>query len=66
MSKRDFNARDGKTVVVLGSLNMDLVMRTPRVPVGGETINGHQFSTVAGGKVITRTSLIFDRFFSAF
>ena len=50
MSKRDFNARDGKTVVVLGSLNMDLVMRTPRVPVGGETINGHQFSTVSGGK----------------
>jgi ribokinase len=29
---------------------MDLVMRTPRVPVGGETLHGHEFSTLPGGK----------------
>lgn len=36
--------------MVVGSLNMDLVMRTPRVPAGGETLNGHEFSTLPGGK----------------
>ena len=35
MSTLDFSGRKGKPVVVVGSLNMDLVMRTPRVPVGG-------------------------------
>ena len=39
-----------RPIVVVGSLNMDLVMRTPRVPVGGETLNGHEFSTLPGGK----------------
>lgn len=37
-------------VVVVGSLNMDLVVRTPRLPVGGETLAGHGFSTAPGGK----------------
>ena len=37
-------------MVVVGSLNMDLVMRTPRVPEGGETLHGHEFSTLPGGK----------------
>ncbi len=37
-------------VVVVGSLNMDLVVRTPHLPVPGETILGHGFTTVAGGK----------------
>jgi len=37
-------------VVVVGSLNMDLVVRTPRFPRPGETIAGHGFHTVAGGK----------------
>ena len=39
-----------RPIVVVGSLNMDLVMRTPRVPVGGETLHGHEFSTLPGGK----------------
>jgi ribokinase len=37
-------------IVVVGSLNMDLVVRTPRVPVGGETLAGHSFVTAPGGK----------------
>lgn len=37
-------------VVVVGSLNMDLVVRAPRLPVPGETLLGHGFSTVPGGK----------------
>src|ERR1035437_9220534 len=50
MKFNDFSARKNKPIVVVGSLNMDLVMRTPRVPVGGETLNGHEFSTLPGGK----------------
>jgi ribokinase len=37
-------------VVVLGSLNMDLVVRTTRIPRPGETVHGHDFGTVPGGK----------------
>lgn len=37
-------------VVVIGSLNMDLVTRAPRLPKGGETLIGHSFATVSGGK----------------
>ena len=37
-------------VVVIGSLNMDLVTRAPRLPVGGETLIGHSLGTVSGGK----------------
>jgi len=37
-------------VVVVGSLNMDLVARAPRLPVPGETLLGRTFSTVPGGK----------------
>jgi len=37
-------------VVVIGSLNMDLVTRAPRLPRGGETLIGHTFATVSGGK----------------
>ena len=37
-------------VVVLGSLNMDLVARAPRLPVAGETLLGHGFLTTPGGK----------------
>lgn len=38
------------TVVVFGSINMDLVVRTPRFPAPGETLSGHTFYTVPGGK----------------
>jgi ribokinase len=37
-------------VVIVGSLNMDLVTRAPRLPHGGETLAGHSFVTVPGGK----------------
>ncbi len=38
------------SIVVVGSLNMDLVMRMPRAPNGGETVPGHDFAMLAGGK----------------
>lgn len=37
-------------VAVVGSLNMDLVVRVPRLPVAGETLAGHSFAQVPGGK----------------
>ncbi|NLH06354.1 MAG: ribokinase [Chloroflexi bacterium] len=37
-------------VVVVGSLNMDLVVRAPRIPAPGETLLGGEFHTVPGGK----------------
>jgi ribokinase len=37
-------------VTVVGSLNMDLVVRAPRIPQPGETIIGTGFHTVPGGK----------------
>ncbi|MBX3321851.1 MAG: ribokinase [Phycisphaeraceae bacterium] len=42
---------DARTdVFVVGSLNMDLVVRTPRMPRPGETILGGPLSRFAGGK----------------
>ncbi len=38
------------SIVVLGSLNMDLVSRVPRLPAPGETLRGSGFFTAAGGK----------------
>ncbi len=37
-------------VLVVGSINMDLVIRVPRAPVPGETILGSDFETFPGGK----------------
>jgi ribokinase len=37
-------------VVVVGSVNMDLVARGERLPVPGETVSGTGFSTIPGGK----------------
>jgi ribokinase len=37
-------------VLVFGSLNMDLVTRTHRLPQVGETIAGYRFETLPGGK----------------
>jgi len=39
-----------QTLVVVGSLNMDLVVRAPRHPRPGETLIGSQFQTFPGGK----------------
>jgi ribokinase len=37
-------------IVVIGSINMDLVCRTPAIPRAGETILGSDFVTIPGGK----------------
>jgi ribokinase len=37
-------------IAVVGSLNMDLVVRSPRIPLPGETIIGGEFHTAPGGK----------------
>lgn len=37
-------------IVVVGSLNMDLVVRSPRHPLPGETLLGSDFNTFPGGK----------------
>ena len=39
-----------KPIVVIGSINMDLVCRTPSIPRAGETILGSDFVTIPGGK----------------
>ncbi|MDP9044219.1 MAG: ribokinase [Pseudomonadota bacterium] len=38
------------SIVVVGSLNMDLVMRMQRAPAGGETLTGRAFAMLPGGK----------------
>ena len=38
------------SIVVVGSLNMDLVMRMARAPIGGETVPGLDFAMLPGGK----------------
>lgn len=37
-------------ITVIGSMNMDLVVRTPRIPLAGETLAGSEFHTIPGGK----------------
>ncbi len=37
-------------VIVFGSINMDLVVTTPRLPGPGETLTGTSFATTPGGK----------------
>lgn len=39
-----------KNILVIGSINMDMVIHTPRIPVLGETISGSNFATIPGGK----------------
>jgi ribokinase len=39
-----------KPIVVVGSINMDLVVRTPRIPLPGQTVTGTGFATTPGGK----------------
>jgi ribokinase len=43
------SGRNGR-VLVVGSLNMDLVVRASRLPLPGETLAGRSFATVPGGK----------------
>ena len=37
-------------VVVLGSVNADLVLRCPQLPLPGQTVHGRDFRTLPGGK----------------
>jgi ribokinase len=37
-------------IVIIGSINMDLICRTRHIPRGGETVLGEHFMTVPGGK----------------
>jgi ribokinase len=37
-------------IVVVGSLNMDLVVQVPTIPKPGETVLGNKFATFPGGK----------------
>ncbi|MGA3130149.1 MAG: ribokinase [Terracidiphilus sp.] len=39
-----------KPIVIVGSITMDLVTRTPRIPVIGQTLIGTAFETTPGGK----------------
>jgi ribokinase len=39
-----------KRLVVVGSINMDLVAATERIPLAGETVSGASFHTFPGGK----------------
>ena len=39
-----------KPIAVVGSINMDLVVRTPRIPLAGQTLIGSGFTTTPGGK----------------
>jgi len=37
-------------ILVVGSINMDLVVRVPHTPMPGETVLGGDFETFPGGK----------------
>ncbi|MGL5082108.1 MAG: ribokinase [Microcoleaceae cyanobacterium] len=38
------------SLIVFGSINMDLITQTARLPLPGETLQGHHFFIVPGGK----------------
>ena len=39
-----------RTIAVIGSLNIDFITRTPRIPQPGETLTANSFDTGFGGK----------------
>ncbi len=39
-----------KRILVIGSINMDMVIKSPRIPERGETVLGQTFATIPGGK----------------
>ena len=45
---------DSPHVLVIGSISMDLVVRTPAIPAAGEKVSGHKFATFPGGKGATQ------------
>jgi len=50
--------RNEMTVVVFGSINLDLVVEVPRLPVKGETTIGNRFFSAAGGKAANQAVAI--------
>ena len=38
------------TVIVFGSINLDLVVEVPHLPIRGETVIGDRFFSATGGK----------------
>ncbi len=46
------------TVVVFGSINLDLVVEVPHLPTKGETVIGHRFFSAAGGKAANQAVAI--------
>lgn len=47
---RDEGLRMNTQIIVVGSLNMDLVVRVPRFPSAGETIGASDLQMIPGGK----------------
>ena len=43
-------SESGKPIVVVGSINIDMVASTARIPLAGETVTGHDFQLIPGGK----------------
>ncbi|MAV35095.1 MAG: ribokinase [Planctomycetaceae bacterium] len=48
--RKDRTVRNSSPILVLGSVNVDLVTRGTRLPVAGETVIGAEFFQAAGGK----------------
>ena len=48
------------SVIVVGSLNVDLIAYTPHLPKPGETILGSKYEMGCGGKVRLNVSLYVD------
>lgn len=48
--RRRSNRREAKTIVCMGSINMDLVMFMDKLPKPGETIQTDNFTSFPGGK----------------
>ncbi|MEM8829217.1 MAG: ribokinase [Cyanobacteria bacterium P01_G01_bin.19] len=46
------------TVVVFGSINLDMVVEVPHLPARGETVVGHRFFSAAGGKAANQAVAI--------
>ena len=46
------------TVVVFGSINLDLVIEVPHLPIEGETVIGDRFFSAAGGKAANQAVAI--------
>ena len=47
---KPFLRKENMSIIVLGSINMDLVVHAPRLPKPGETLTGSSFHTTPGGK----------------